>query len=152
MAAQAQQGHNQFWALRHKMLKAIKGEAAASSLLSLKFLLPSPTPQKHAKLSAHLAAWNLVLPARGLMRGIQLPALSRSKCLTEASHATSGQKGRTWTTSNKCYYYRQEGKAMANRKQSKDSSKVSYLFPAESDLPAALKSLSQTHSSEQIQT
>lgn len=54
--------------------------------------------------------------------------------------------------SNKCYYYRQEGNAMANRKQSKDSSEVSYLFPAESDLPAGLKSLSQTRSSEQIQT
>lgn len=50
------------------MLKAKKGEAAASSLLSLKFFPPSPTPQKHAKLSARLAAWNLVLPglpARG---------------------------------------------------------------------------------------
>jgi len=78
------------------MLKAKMGEAAASSLLSLKFFAPSPTPQKHAKLSAHLAARNLalpVLPARE--REIQLPALSRSKCLTEASHAIARQKGRT---------------------------------------------------------
>jgi len=51
---------------KHKRLKATKGAAAAaSSLLSAQLL---PTSPKHAERSAHLATWNLVLPAQ-LARG-----------------------------------------------------------------------------------
>lgn len=118
------------------------------SLLLLKFFDPLP-PLKATPSSS--SCWNLVLPVQEHThtREIQLPG---SKSLTEAHPAISRQQGRTGIRSNNCYYYRQEGHTTANRKQSKDSSKVSYKFPAESDLPASLKSLSQTHSSEQIQT
>lgn len=86
-------------------------------------------------------------------REIQASAMPGSKPLTEAHPAMSRQRGSAGVRSNNCYYCRQEGHSTANkRKQSNDSSKVSYKFPAESDLPAFLKSLSQTHSSEQIQT
>lgn len=48
---------------KHKRLKATEGAAAAaaSSLLSAQLL---PTSPKHAERSAHLAPWNLVLPAQ----------------------------------------------------------------------------------------
>lgn len=120
--------------------------SSPSCLLLLKF---SPTPQNHAKLLQLLESGAASAGAHTQERN---PALPQSKSLTEAHPALSRQPGRTGIRSNNCCYYRQEGHTMAKRKQSNDSSKVSYTFPAERDLPAALKSLSQTHSSKQIQT
>lgn len=51
--------------LEAKKKKIRKGEAAASSLLSLGFFPPSPTPQRHAGLAALLAPWNPRLLGRG---------------------------------------------------------------------------------------
>lgn len=133
------------------MLKAKREEAAAAVLCSCSnSLLPLP-PLKTTPSSS--SCWNLVQEQHTHTREIQAPAMPGSKPLTEAHPAMSRQRGSTGVRSNNCYYYRQEGHTTANkRKQSNDSSKVSYKFPAESDLPAFLKSLSQTHSSEQIQT
>lgn len=134
----------------HEMLKAKRGEAAAPVLCSCSnSLLPLP-PLKTTPSSS--SCWNLCKSTHTHNREIQLPALPGSKPTTEAHPAMSRQQGRTGIRSNNCYYYRQEGHTTANRRQSNYSSKVSYKLPAESDLPASLKSLSQTHSSEQIQT
>lgn len=72
-----------------------KEEAAARSLLT--FLPPSPTPQKHANLfsTSSCLGSDSAAGKRTHRREIQLPALSRSTCLTEARHAISRQKGRT---------------------------------------------------------